>query len=119
GDVLFLARKPNSHILFIVAPEDSTVSNQLLWLFGLDEQIGLSFKSQEIGESNDAELDFAARYILDELGIEPEEKEADMLDGLIEKYGLKFPTTTVLSDLARSSLPGVNAFDDPDEALLL
>ncbi|PWK64624.1 type II restriction endonuclease [Aminobacter sp. AP02] len=119
GDVLFLARKPDSHILFIVTPDESTIRNQLLWLFGLDEQIGMKFESQEIGDGNDAELDFAARYILDELGIELEEKEADKLDGLIEKFGLKFPTTSVLSGLARSSLLGVNAADDPDEALLL
>ncbi|CDX38520.1 putative Type II restriction endonuclease [Mesorhizobium plurifarium] len=119
GDVLFLARKPDGHILFIVTPDESTIRNQLLWLFGLDEQIGMKFESQEIGDGNDAELDFAARYILDELGIEPEEKEADKLDGLIEKFGLKFPSTAVLSGLARASLPGVNAADDPDEALLL
>ena len=119
GDVLFLALKPDGHALFIVTPDESTIRNQLLWLFGLDEQIGVKFESQEIGEGNDAELDFAARYILDELGIELEEKEADKLDGLIEKFGLKFPTTSVLSGLARSSLRGVNAADDPDDALLL
>lgn len=119
GDILFLARKPDGHVLFIVTPDESTIRNQLLWLFGLDEQIGMKFESQEIGDGNDAELDFAARYILDELGIELEEKEADKLDRLIEKFGLKFPTTIVLSGLARSSLPEVNARDDPDEALLL
>jgi len=119
GDVLFLARKPDGHVLFIVTPDESTIRNQLLWLFGLDEQIGMKFESQEIGDGNDAELDFAARYILDELGIELEEKEADKLDRLIEKFGLKFPTTIVLSGLARSSLPEVNARDNPDEALLL
>ncbi len=36
-------------------------------------------------------LDFAARYILDELGIETEEPEAARLDRLIEKFGLTFP----------------------------
>lgn len=119
GDVLFLARKPDDHLLFIVTPDDGTIRNQLLWLFGLDEQIGLKFESQEIDRDNDAELDFAARYILDELGIEPEEPEADRLDSLIDKFGLKFPTTAVLSGLARMSLPEVNAKDGPDEALVL
>ncbi|MEO9338597.1 type II restriction endonuclease [Mesorhizobium sp. SB112] len=119
GDVLFLARKPDGHVLFIVTPDESTIRNQLIWLFGLDDQIGMKFESHEIGDGNDAELDFAARYILDELGIELEEKEADKLDRLIEKFGLKFPTTIVFSGLARSSLPEVNARDDPDEALLL
>lgn len=119
GDILFLARKPDDHILFVVTPDRSTIRNQLLWLFGLDEQVGIEFESQQIGIDNDAELDFTARYILDELGIELEEKEADKLDRLIEKFGLKFPTTKVLSALARSSLPEVSARDDPDDALLL
>lgn len=119
GDILFLAKKPDGHLLFIVTPDDGTIRNQLLWLFGLDEQIGLKFESQEIDRDNDAELDFASRYILDELGIEPEEPEADQLDSLIDKFGLKFPTTAVLSGLARMSLPEVNAKDDPDEALVL
>ncbi|WP_198023130.1 type II restriction endonuclease [Mesorhizobium sp. LSHC414A00] len=119
GDILFLARKLDGHLLFIVTPDGGTIRNQLLWLFGLDEQIGMKFESQEIGGNNDAELDFTARYVLDELGIEPEEREADKLDRLIEKFGLKFPTTVVFSGLARSSLPEVNAHDAPDEALLL
>jgi len=120
GDILFLAKKPDDHLLFIVTPDGGTIRNQLLWLFGLDEQIGLKFESQEIGKNNnDAELDFAARYILDELGIEPEEPEADKLDRLIEKFRLAFPSTSVLSGLARMSLPEVSATDAPDEALLL
>lgn len=119
GDVLFLARKPDGHVLFIVTADESTIRNQFIWLFGLDEQIGIKFESHAIGDGNDAELDFAARYILDELGIELEEKEADKLDRLIEKFGLKFPTTIVLSGVARASLPEVDARDDPDQALLL
>ena len=70
------------------------------------------------GQAHNPELDFAARYILDELGIEPEEPEADQLDTLIEGFGLTFPTTRVFSDLARASLPDVSAVDDPDRALV-
>lgn len=119
GDILFLARTTDDHLLFIITPDEGTIRNQLLWLFGLDDQIGLAFESQEIGKDTDSELDFAARYILDELGIEPEEPEADRLDSLIEKFGLKFPPTRVLSGLARMSLPDVNPKDDPDDALVL
>lgn len=118
GDVLFLARQSDDHLLFIITPDSGTILNQLLWLFGLDEQISFSFSTQRIGKENDAELDFAARYILDDLGIELEEKEADKLDRLIDKFGLVFPRTSILSGLARSSLPEVNPLDDPDAALL-
>lgn len=41
-----------------------------------------------------------------------------MLDTLIEKFGLIFPTTRIFSELARSSLPEVSAKDDPDASLV-
>lgn len=111
--------KRDDHLLFIVTPDGSTIRNQLLWLFGMDDQLGFQFESREISADNAAELDFAARYILDELGIEPEEPGTDRLDTLIERFGLKFPTTRVFSELARSSLPDVSARDSPDDALVL
>jgi hypothetical protein len=102
----------------IIVPGDSTIQNQLLWLFGLEAQPALQFESLEISKDNAAELDFTARYILDELGIEVEELEADRLDTLIGRFGLVFPPTRVLSELARTSLSHVSAADDPDAALM-
>lgn len=118
GDSLFLARRPDDHLLFIVTPDGTNIQSQLVWLFGLAEQPGFDFQQREITPDNGGEIDFAARYILDELGIEASEPEADMLDGLIEKFGLKFPKTRVFSELARTSLPEVSPLDDPDAALL-
>lgn len=117
GDMLFLALQRDGSVLVVITPA-GTNQNQLMWLFGLEEQRELGFTYQEITADQGAELDFAARYILDELGIEPEEPEADRLDGLIEQFGLQFPTTRVFSDLARASLPEVSAADDPDQALI-
>lgn len=119
GDVLFIARTPDDRLLFIVTPDEGTIRNQLLWLFGLDRAVGFEFDTHLIGPGTDAELDFAARYILDELGIEPSEPEADELDSLIAPFGLTFPATRVLSNLARNSLPEVDARDDPDSALVI
>lgn len=117
GDMLFLALQRDGSVLVVITPA-GTIQNQLMWLFGLEEQRELGFTYQEITADRGAELDFAARYILDELGIDPEEPEADRLDGLIEQFGLQFPTTRVFSDLARASLPEVSAADDPDQALI-
>ncbi len=117
GDMLFLALQRDGSILVVITPA-GTIQNQLVWLFGIEEQPEFGFTFQEIDGEHNAELDFAARYILDELGIEPEEPEADQLDSLIEKFGLVFPTTRIFSELARSSLPEVSAADDPDRALI-
>jgi hypothetical protein len=113
GDVLFLALQKDGSLLAIVMPEGSTVHSQLLWLFGLDYQPELAFQPVK-----PAELDFAVRYILDELDISVEEPEIDALDAIIEKFGTKFPTTRNFSEIARSSLAHVSAVEDPDRALI-
>lgn len=117
-DALFLALRRNESLLAIVTPAESTVQNQLLWLFGLHEQPMFAFTFQAVAAANDAELDFVARYILDELGIAPEEPDAAALDVLIDPFGLTMPPTRVLSNLARSSLPGISPLEDPDHALV-
>ncbi|WP_281300969.1 type II restriction endonuclease [Iodidimonas sp. MBR-14] len=124
GDTLFLAkaRQKNRHqnqrdlLWFIVVPEGSTNEQQLFWLFGLHPG-DQSFVSREFTDA-EPELDFAARYILDEVGIEFEEPEANSLDSIIEKFGTTFPKTSEFSQLARLTLPEVRAEDDPDGALL-
>lgn len=115
-DQLFIALQRDDTLLAIVT-SSRTVENQLFWLFGLEQQEGFGFTYQEIG-SESAELDFAAKYILDELGIEPEEPDADSIDALIERFGLVFPSTSEFSKLARSSLPDVSPVDDADYALI-
>lgn len=118
GDQLFLALQRDDSLLVIVTPAASTIQNQLLWLFSLPQQPDPVFSLQKIDEKHSVELDFATRYILEELGIEPEEPEAARLDDLIERFGLVFPTTRVFSEFARASLPKVSATDDPDQALI-
>lgn len=116
GDTLFLAKDQGGVLWFIVAPEGSTSEQQLFWLFGLRPE-GKSFVSREFSDA-EPELDFAARFILDEIGVEFEEPEADKLDSIIEKFGMTFPKTAEFSDLARLTLPEVHAEDDPDAALI-
>lgn len=116
GDTLFLAKDQGGVLWFIVAPEGSTSEQQLFWLFGLRPE-GKSFVSREFSDE-EPELDFAARFILDEIGVEFEEPEADKLDSIIERFGTIFPKTAEFSDLARLTLPEVRAEDDPDAALI-
>jgi len=118
GDVLFVARRQNDHVLFIVVPAESTVLSQLLWLFGIEEQQQIQFVVRDIPVDQTNELDFAARYILDEIGIELEEAQSDQLDALLERFGNKFPTTREFSALARSSLSHIDPRDDADAALM-
>lgn len=118
GDFFFVALRPDGSTIVIVTPADGTMQNQLVWLFALDAQPNLRFIARDITPDDGAELDFAARYILDELGIELQEPEANVLDWLIDPFGLEFPTTRVLSALARNSLPDANPLENPDAVLL-
>lgn len=118
GDTLFIARRADQTAMVIVTPAGASLQSQLLWLFGLPEQPQLAFSGKEIVGGGQQEIDFASRFILDELGIEFEEPEADRLDELLRPYGNKFPTTAVFSKLARDTSIDVSAVDDPDRTLL-
>lgn len=116
GDTLFLAKQIDGPLWFIVAPEGSTSEQQLFWLFGIKPH-GKSFESRAVTH-DEPRLDFAARFVLEELGIEFEDPDADKLDSIIERFGLTFPTTSIMSDLARQTMPEVRAELDPDWALM-
>jgi hypothetical protein len=118
GDLLIVARRPGDEFMVIVARAGSTVENQLLWLFGVPVQIGISFELREFENEQDMEIDFAARFILEELGIEVEDPEGHTLDNLLEPFLGKFPVTAEFSGFARGTLPEIDGTDDPDAALL-
>lgn len=118
GDTLFIAACTDGSTLNVITGRDSTIQNQLMWLFGIDDQPELKFTTQDFDIGNGGGLDFTARFILDELGIEMEEPQAQTLDDLLEPFGLEFPKTAVFSEFARNSAPKVSPLDDPDGTLL-
>lgn len=119
GDTLLVAKKTDGTALIVVTPAGSTIESQLVWLFGLPDQPELTFKSMELKAPADGRIDFATRFIFDELGVEVVEPDANFLDGLVERFGLEFPATKVFSDFAASTLKEVSALDKPDEVLVL
>src|SRR5206468_1172860 len=74
--------------------------------------------AHQVGGDEDAELDFSARLILDEIGVEYEDPEANSLDSIIERFGFAFLKTVEFSDLARLTLPKISAREDADAALM-
>lgn len=118
GDAFFLAKRKDTGCLVIITPSDSTMYNQLLWLFGIEIQSAFEFSYQPVAGNTDAELDFAARFVLEALDIDPEEPEGPSIDDLIEPFALTMPNTKTLSSLARQSLGVTTVKDAPDHALL-
>jgi hypothetical protein len=117
GDAIFFAMRPDETVLVIIAPAGSTVRSQILWLFDLDEERSLDFTAREF-DGSPIETGFAARLILEELGIEAEGPGEERLDALIEPFGLAFPSTREFSAFTRASLPDLAPKDDPDAVLL-
>jgi len=118
GDSVFIATRPDGSMNVILTPAHSTIENQVAWLFGMQDQLEMEFKVREIEVDEHRQTDFAVRYILEELDLEPEERETDFLDVMLERFGGRLPTTKIFSEFARSTLDGVNAKDDPDAALV-
>jgi hypothetical protein len=119
GDVMFLARRQDGQILVVVVPQESTLDAQLRWLFGLEEAPGDAAQFRHFARDHAPKLDFAARYILEELGIELDEQEGDLLDRVLEPLGGKFPSTSEFSALARSSLPDIDIRESADAVLIM
>lgn len=118
GDTIFIARRPDDSLMIIIAVGGTTVENQLIWLFNIAIQSEFDFSSQEVSGISDKEVDFVVRFILEELGIEPEETETDELDSILSPLNGKFPSSKEFSDLARKSRHVSNALEDPDGTLV-
>lgn len=119
GDLLIVAKRPHDQVYMIVVKADSTFENQLLWLFGVNNEISFNFNFQSIADGHDPKVDFAVRYILEEMGIEIQEPDSVLLDNLIEPYIDKgFPTTKEFSILARKSVKDSCPIEQPDLTLV-
>ncbi|MBF2754467.1 MAG: restriction endonuclease [Gammaproteobacteria bacterium AqS3] len=118
GDSIFIALKPDRSLFVIAVPSQSTIKQQLLWLFDLKDLSGSSFEVKEVSPDKGPESDFAVNYILDILGIKKTEpSDPERLDHLLKQFGGEFPRTRRFSDLARDNCEDVDPLEAPDLAL--
>ncbi len=119
GDLLVIARKPDDSLLLIVAESESTIESQILWLFNVDNITHPGFSIKGEIESDQIKLEFASRYILEQIGITIEETSTSYLDQMLIMFDGKFPPTRVFSDFARSTTTEINPIlDNPDEIIM-
>lgn len=116
GDELFVGLRPDDTILVIIAEGESTICSQLRWLFGIEESERFSVRNGLDGEQD--RLAFASRLILEQLGIEVEEREDSFLDAMVQRFGNQFPSTKEFSAFARSTLADIYPGDNPDIVLM-
>jgi hypothetical protein len=116
GDSFILGLQPDLSITVVVAKEGSISEKQLLWLFG---DIGKEEKFQINTETEKVETGFAARYILEQMGVDTvKELSPFYLDEMLRRFNGNFPTTRDFSAYARETV-GLSSVADPDKTLLL
>lgn len=117
GDLLVIGRRPDDTLLIAIAKAGTTIETQILWLFGLPEP-GTQVEERSIEGDRDVTLGFAARRVLEYLGIEIEKHDESFLDAMLRRFGEQFPTTDIFSTYARETLDASSETDTPDAALI-
>lgn len=119
GDILVIAKHPeNNTLLSIIAKANTTISRQILWLFGVLDLSHPGFSIRGGLETERDRIAFASRLILESLGIPVDISEDMYLDEILKKFPSGFPATRDFSAFARSTLPDIRPQDGHDEALM-
>jgi hypothetical protein len=118
GDAIFAARKTDGNALVVVTPTNGTAYRQLVWLFGIDADGGGKLQVVDLSRVPRSEVGFAARLIIEELGLEVDDDGDDYFEELEARFGNTFPPTAAFSEFARSTVRDVSVLDDPDRALV-
>lgn len=117
-DLLIIACLSDESLLAIVTEAGSTAEQQLIWLFGITPQDrGFSVRSG-LDEDQDR-IGFAARMILEQVGIEVDIEDQNHLEEMLCRFESRFPATIEFSAYARSTLGKVSSLDDPDRVLVM
>lgn len=118
GDLLVIARRPDGSALVVVAEDGSTTASQICWLFGADDLENPGFTVRSEMETEHDRIQFASRFILEQIGVVIEVVEENYLETMLKRFGGGFPTTREFSAWARSTLPDIVAREDADGAIM-
>jgi hypothetical protein len=117
-DLLVIGKRPDNSVLVVIAQGGSTIANQILWLFHIELENGFAFSVREELETEQDRIEFASRFILEQIGIPVETTAETYLDRILERFGPKFPPTRQFSEYARSTIDGADPVREPDATLI-
>lgn len=118
GDLLVIAKRRDGGLLVVIAENGSSVSRQIEWLFGFSDLAHPGFSVKSELETEQDRIEFASRFILENIGIVVETSAETYLDAMLEKFKGRFPTTREFSAYARSTLNDINPQEDQDQVLM-
>lgn len=118
GDVLVIGRRQDDTLLAIVAEAESTIANQILWLFGIGDLVRPGYSVRSELETAQDRLGFASRLILESIGVAVDVVDESRLDHMIDRFGERFPPTREFSAFARDAVGETDVWADPDAVLM-
>jgi hypothetical protein len=118
GDLLVIAKRRDGGLLVVIAENGSSVSRQIEWLFGFTDLAHPGFSVKSELETEQDRIEFASRFILENIGVVVETSSETYLDAILEKFKGNFPTTREFSAYARSTLKDLNPQEDQDLVLM-
>lgn len=118
GDLLVIAKRRDEGLLVVIAENGSSVSRQIEWLFGFADLAHPGFSVKSELETEQDRIEFASRFILENIGIVVETTAETYLDTMLEKFGGVFPKTRDFSAYARSTLDDLDPREDQDAVLM-
>ncbi|MEO9384247.1 type II restriction endonuclease [Chromobacterium phragmitis] len=118
GDLLVIAKKRDGDLLVIIAENGSSIGRQIEWLFGFADLAHPGFSVKSELETEQDRIEFASRFILENIGIAVETSEDTYLDDMLRRFSGRFPSTREFSAYARSTLKDLSPLDQPDLVLM-
>ena len=118
SDLLVIAKQQDGTLLAIVAENETTIASQITWLFGLSNLSHPGFSIREELETEQDQIEFISRFILENIGITVDATEETWLDDMLERFNGTFPTTKIFSAYARSILPEITPQTEQDDVLM-
>jgi len=118
GDLLVIGLQQDGRLLVIIAGGGTSAASQMAWLFGIGQMAEQGFLVRSELENEADRVELTTRLILERIGIAVESTAPDYLAQILDQFGPRFPSTREFSAFARSTLPDVDPFDDPDAALM-
>ncbi|MCB1200365.1 MAG: hypothetical protein KDK41_06950 [Leptospiraceae bacterium] len=118
GDlIVFIVLSPDK-MLVIIAPRQSTIESQLLWLFNIKlSKNSLVIKSFE--ESRFYESEFAGRIILQKIGLEESVQSFDIENLTLARFKTHMPSTKEMASFIQENFSqNYNPEQEADELLL-
>jgi hypothetical protein len=119
GDLFVLGLLHDGSALCVIATGSSTSSNQIRWLFGIDEKELAGFTVSDEDLIDRVSVEYTCLQILNQIGIEPEPEpdSGPLLNRILDRFGADFPSTRAFSDFIRE-MALLDPRDGADDVLM-